>query len=257
MKSIPLIIAAASAALFTVIPSSANAAAPDASGKPFNSWAGRGVVARPGVQISSVAASFTVPKTACTATDAEAGFWVGLDGWTDATVEQAGAIAFCGIRTRSGYKPEYFVFYEMFPKFPVLKHHVSAGDVIVASVSYNSSSGKYFLEVDDKTHPGDSFSASASCPSGHTCRRNSAEVIAEDPGSGGPAKHHFLPNFGTVHFSQVEVISRSGAIGSLKGNSLWSAKESIMEYPGKTVMARPSRRTSGYTAFNVTYHSKG
>jgi hypothetical protein len=66
-----------------------------------------------------------------------------------------------------------------------------------------------------------------------------------------------LANFGTVHFSQVEVISRSGVIGSLEGNSRWSANESIMEYPRHTVMARPSARTSRDTAFSVTYHSKG
>ena len=213
-------------------------------------------LANSGVQIYSVTARFTVPKTTCTAKDALAAIWVGLDGWTDGTVEQTGLYAVCDIHTSSGYKPQYEDWYEMYPKGAVVKHRVSAGDTIVASVSYNSSDGRYFLEIDDRTHPGDGFSTSASCPSGHTCRKNSAEVIAEDP-SGGAAKHHFLANFGTVHFSQVEVISRSGVIGSLGGNSLWSASQITMEYPGKKVMAKPSGRSNGYTAFSVTYHSKG
>jgi hypothetical protein len=239
----------------TVVPSSASPV-PNATSRTSHVWAGWMDLANKGVQFQSVAARFTVPKVTCTAKGEEVDFWVGLDGWTDRTVEQAGVDAFCDIHTGSGYKPEYTDWYEMFPHLPVTEHRVSPGDTIVVSVSHNSSGRTYLLEVDDRTHPANGFNISASCPSGHTCLNNSAEVIAEDPG-GGPPKHVFLPNFGTVHFSEVQVISRSGTIGSLGGNSLWSANEITMEYPGKTVMAKPSARTSRDTAFSVTYHSKG
>lgn len=256
MRFTPLIVAAvsASAALFAAVPASASTAVPNASSLTSNVWAGWMDLANSGVQIYDVTARFTVPKTTCTATNEKAAIWVGLDGWTDGTVEQTGVDAVC-VHTSSGYKMRYYAYYEMFPNKPVPKHLVPMGDTIVASVSYNTD-GKYSLEIDDKTHPGDGLNASASCPRGHTCRKNSAEVIVEDP-AGGAAKHTYLANFGTVRLSQVEVISRSGTIGTLAGNAKWTANEITMEYPHTTKMARTSARTNGDTAFSVTYRSRG
>jgi len=156
----------------------------------------------------------------------------------------------------SGHTPVYRDWYEMLPNKPVYKHRVSAGDTIIVSVTFNSAKGnKYFLVLDDKTHPRESFKASAACPRGQTCQRNSAEVIVEGP-KVGRQHNSLLANFGTVHFSEVEVISRSGRIGSLQGNSLWSANKITMAI-GVTVLAKPSARSARDTAFSVTYHGIG
>jgi hypothetical protein len=221
-------------------------------------WSGWMDLANTNVELYSVAAQFKVPTTTCTAAGAAASFWVGLDGWGNSTVEQAGVDAYCDIKLPSGgYAPHYYDWYEMYPNNTVAEFYVSPGDTIDASVSYNPNDNKYYLQIDDTTHPGDNFSASAYCPGGYTCHKASAEVIAEDPGGGAPNGVN-LANFGTVNFGSIQVISRNGTIGTLEGNNIWSANKITMEYPGTTVMAQPSDRTgSTNNAFSDTYKSAG
>lgn len=224
---------------------------PRATSRTSQVWAGWMDLADANVQLYDVSAQFKVPTTSCPAAGAIAAFWVGLDGWTDNTVEQAGVDAYCVVSTPSGYVPEYFDWYEMYPSNTVSEFYVSPGDTIDVSVSYDSGNGKYYLDVNDKTHPGANFSAPESCPARHTCNKSSAEVIAEDAG-GGVAKGFNLADFHTVGYSAAEVISRSGTIGDLFGNSMWSANQITMKY-GSTVLAQPSARNSTNNGFSVAW----
>jgi Peptidase A4 family len=207
------------------------------------------------VQLTKVTARFVVPTTSCPVAKAASYFWVGFDGWTDQTVEQAGVGAYCIVHSGSSYKPEYFDWYEMYPNKPTEKFTVDPGDTIVATVSYSAATSKYSLQVTDKSHPGASFKVSKACPSGSTCDRASAEVITEDPG-GGPTKAQYLANFHTVTFSHVQVTSSNGTVGGLGTNSQWSGDKVVMEYKSK-VMAKPSPRNSTFTGFSVAFKSKG
>src|ERR1044071_5102244 len=82
-------------------------------------WSGYAVT---GNRFTSVSASWTQPSVTCSAT-AYSSFWVGLDGDTSNTVEQTGTDADC-----SGSTPQYYAWYEMYPKFPVnLKGTVRPG----------------------------------------------------------------------------------------------------------------------------------
>jgi Peptidase A4 family len=260
MRSARLFFAIALASLSAAVPvASASAAVwsavrPAAGSLTSNVWAGWMDRANANVQIYDVAARFTVPRVTCTHRGSDAYFWVGLDGWGNATVEQTGVAAVCE-HTSSGNKPVYVDWYEMYPKRGVVVHPVARGDTIIASVSYDSRNGQYYLQISDRTRPGASFSTHKSCPRGHTCRKAMAEVIAEDPG-GGVKKGVYLANFGTVHFSEAEVISRNGTVGSLEGNNLWSANKITMKYKS-TLMAQPSGRSDHYTAFSVTFKNKG
>src|SRR4029453_4296270 len=135
-------------------------------------WSGYAVT---GSRFTSVSASGTQPTANCSGT-AYSSFWVGLDGDTSNTVEQTGTDADC-----SGSTPQYYAWYEMYPKFPVnLKGTVRPGDHLSASVTTNGS-GSFTL-------------TSTNSPQGWKNPTNgrlkraqlaSAEVIPEAPSSSG------------------------------------------------------------------------
>lgn len=215
-------------------------------------WSGWMDLSNTNVQLRFVAADFTVPTVKCNSVGQSAAFWVGLDGWTDNTVEQDGVDVVC-IQGPGGPIPQYYTFYEMVPESPVGFFGVSPGDHINASVFYDSSIAEYNLVVTDSADSSVNINLDKNCPSGHTCRNNSAEVIAEDPG-GVPNP---LGDFGTVSFSHIAVTSADGTHGTLEGNSLWSSHEIILENAGHMVMAQPSGRLNGATAFTDTFKSAG
>lgn len=231
---------------------------PEATQWTSTTWSGWVDAADTNVELRYVTANFTVPTTHCPSYGAEAGMWVGLDGWysTSKTVEQVGVVAECVIQTPSGVMPAYVSFWEMYPNGPVVKNYVSPGDTIAVSVYFNSSTDQYGLALSDSNTTSPDINVSKYCPSGYTCHNSSAEVIVEDPGNGGPANGNYLANFGKVSFSNIAVTSRNGTHGTLEGNSPWSANEVTMKYNG-IVMAQPSDRTNGYTAFTDTYKSSG
>jgi hypothetical protein len=234
--------------------------APNATKLTSPTWAGWMDLANKGVKFQTVQGKFTVPKVTCTAANEVVSFWVGLDGATfrpheKSTVEQIGVDAQCRA-TSSGVKPQYFDWYEMFPDKKVPVHSVFPNDAMTVSVSHNSVTGKYLMELEDNQHPMDRIRTKPlSCPHGSTCLDHEAEAIVEDPG-GGVAAGVFLPKFGTMHFTEVGVITRSGTTGSLAGNHLWSANQITMKI-ANIVMATPSALNAQHDAFGVTWRDVG
>lgn len=192
-------------------------------------WSGYAVT---GGRYTSVSSSWTEPTATCSAT-AYSSFWVGLDGDTSGTVEQTGTDADC-----SGKTPQYYAWYEMYPKYPVnFSNPVKPGDKLSASVTTNGS-GAFTLKISDSTQNW-TQTVSARLKS---AKLASAEVIAEAPsGSGGVLP---LANFGTVSFS--------GA--SANGAALTSSTpgiDPITMQSGSTVKAQPSSIGNG--SFSVTW----
>jgi hypothetical protein len=191
-------------------------------------WSGYAVT---GNRFTSVSASWTQPKATCSGT-AYSSFWVGLDGDTSNTVEQTGTDADC-----SGSTPQYYAWYEMYPKYPVnLRNTVLPGDKLTASVTTNGSGG-FTLKISDSTQ-GWTNTTTARLKS---AKLASAEVIAEAPSSSGGVLP--LANFGSVSFT--------GA--SANGTSLEKLPnlDPITMQSGSTVKAQPSGISSG--AFSVTW----
>jgi hypothetical protein len=178
---------------------------------------------------TSVAATWNVPAVAASPNDCSAGtfatgeglagFWVGLDGSGDGTVEQTGTAVECYKGSAS-----YWDWYEMYPNPPVVLGSVNPGDEISASVAF--SGGTYFVTIKDITS-GASNSEWNPCPTGSTCLNHSAEVIAEAPGgcAESPGQtcrvtpHHsfyLTPDFQWVRFRHVSVATKtsSGGIGA-------------------------------------------
>jgi hypothetical protein len=153
-----------------------------------------GYVVAPSTPLTDVSATWKVPPVACAKTTAPqaAVFWVGLDGWYSKTVEQAGVEAYC-----SGTTAVYTAWWEMFPTNHITQvFSVRPRDSIVASVHYLN--GIFTITVKDITS-GATSTVNARCASGTTCKRSSAEWIAESPTYG--AASASLPPWSSLTFA--------------------------------------------------------
>jgi len=192
-------------------------------------WSGYAVT---GGRYTSVSSSWTQPAANCSGT-AYSSFWVGLDGDTSNTVEQTGTDADC-----SGSTPQYYAWYEMYPKFPVnLKGTVRPGDHLSASVT-TTGTGSFTLTITDSTQ-GWTNTTNARLKS---AKLASAEVIAEAPSSSGGVLP--LANFGTVGFSGSTV---NGKVLTSSTPGL----DPITMQSGSTVKAQPSGISNG--SFSVAW----
>jgi hypothetical protein len=213
-------------------------------------WSGYADVACGTCAIRYVTASFTMPSVNCknSPDGSFAGFFAGLDGIGDTTVEQVGVSAGC-----SGGSASYLAFYEMFPLAPVGFSGVSPGDAISVAVFYNSTTHRWQLGLTDLTTGGKIATAQA-CPSGSTCRNHSAEVITEAPSN---ASGSVLPlaDFGQANFEAIQVTSRSGTHGALTSNSLWTADSlTMVNSTGTATLAAPGPAYAGQ-AFQDTWRA--
>jgi hypothetical protein len=132
-------------------------------------WSGYAVT---GSDFTYAHGSWHVPQVDCTATpNTYSVFWVGIDGYSDNTVEQTGTASDC-----DGTTAVYYAWYEFFPANPVpLPMTVSPGDVMGAEVKYIN--GEFFISIHDHT-TGVTNTATGVVPG---ALRTSAEFIAEAP----------------------------------------------------------------------------
>ena len=140
--------------------------------------------------------------------------WVGIDGYSDSTVEQIGTEQDVVNGT-----PVYSVWWEMYstgkqqPEQPISSMTIEPGDSITASVQYITSgtyAGDFYLSIVDTSQLNDSFSiyASSSQYQSPLAQRSSAEWIVEAPEVGSNSSN--LANFGSVTFTNAyAVIQRS------------------------------------------------
>jgi hypothetical protein len=188
-----------------------------------SNWSGYVDTPKSGSSFKAVSASYTVPSVNCAKTgssiNAFAYHWVGLDGWSDGTVEQDGVADFCEDGTAS-----YDAWHEMYPAGFSLAFSVTPGDAITSSVTYTASTKIYLLKLTDVTS-GQSFSVSAKCGTSTTCNNSSAEVITEG--------YQSLPTWtGTADFGQenylaADATDAAGTTGSLSDTSAWNDLESV------------------------------
>jgi hypothetical protein len=213
-------------------------------------WAGYAVSSSSG-SVTDVKGSWIVPSLSCSRTTAYAAFWVGIDGYSDNTVEQTGVLAECYQGTAY-----YYTWYEFYPAAPVYVTStvpVSAGNVVYGEVSYSSS--LFTVTLTDET-TSKTFTKALSDSS---ALRSSAEWIAEAPSSG--AQILPLATFGTVSYgldytkltspltNYATVKSVTGTIGSFKS----AVEELEMVTSSLVVKAAPSALTADGESFQVTW----
>jgi len=144
---------------------------------------------------NEVQSTFVQPAVTCPVPGAWTLFWVGFDGFTNNTVEQAGTAAQCS--SGSNPKPAYYAWWEMWPtnNIQVMPITVSPGNSIQATVSYTASNGRYSLNVTDLSNR-QQYTQVTSCAANLQCSRQSAEWIVERPTLNGA--YTPLANWGTM-----------------------------------------------------------
>jgi Peptidase A4 family len=172
-----------------------------ATSEPSYNWSGYADAESGSKTVSSVSAQWVIPYVECPSgpyqyQDAFIAQWVGIDGFSNGTVEQLGTATQCfeGVTY-------YYVWYEMFPAGTIEEGTVACinnnvdcpepGDRVAASVTV-APGGNYTLSLTDFTHRQESFSVTASCPPA-TCVDSSAEWIVERPAFDLPFGFQILP----------------------------------------------------------------
>jgi len=230
-------------------------------------WSGYAVTGSKG-SVTSVTGSWVIPAANCSMTPTGyASFWVGIDGWSSNSVEQIGTDSDCSSGT-----PAYYAWYEFYPHpsfYAGALTNLSVGDVMSATVSYNSKTSEFTATISDlsKSPP---LSYTTTFKS-HSADRSSAEWIAEAPsGSGGVLPLSDFGTFntgydytplapGTNEATVSGVTCPVGFFGTSKctapiGN-VWQSTM-VNEKTG-TNMAVPSSISSDGTSFSVEWISVG
>jgi hypothetical protein len=179
---------------------------------------------------TNVSGRWTIPDVSCPRgsyrnQDAFVAQWVGIDGFSDHTVEQLGTATQCFEDVTY-----YYVWYEMYPGSTVeegtaacINNNVDCpqpGDQVSASVSVTSAGAgenSYTLSLTDFTTPAESFSVTQQCPTA-TCADTSAEWIVERPAVATPFGTQVLPlaDYSKTEFRHASVVS-SGVASSSGG----------------------------------------
>ncbi len=231
-------------------------------------WSGYAVT---GASFTQALGSWIVPAVDCSATPSTySSFWVGIDGYSDSTVEQTGTDSDC-----SGGTPTYYAWYEFYPQPSsyacergrnqscALKN-LTPGDVMQASVTFTPGRlatfapnfGTFTVTITDVTS-GAAFTASAL----GNDERSSVEWIAEAPSS----STGILPlaDFGTVSFGADSTsVANTNYATEGAGNSMpissfgGSVQEIVMIGSGGGNEAVPSALSGDGTSFTVTWYSE-
>jgi hypothetical protein len=157
-----------------------------------SNWGGWAITGAQG-SVSQVAGSWVVPRAYCSGSqdNSQSSIWIGIDGYTSATVEQIGTDSDCvnGV-------PSYYAWYEFYPhNWYTIKMTVSPDQKIWAEVTNDAKKGQFTVKLNNVT-TNKSFSISAKMPS---AKANSAEWIIEAPWTGGILP---LTNFGLIQLGQ-------------------------------------------------------
>jgi len=216
-------------------------------------WSGYAATGGPSA-FTSVIASWTQPSLNCAAepnTTTYSAYWVGLDGYSDQTVEQIGTEANC-VRNQ----PVYSTWYEMYPQNPYevsVSLPVSAGNQVTASVKYTpgtttvnrrgrvtgTTPASYILNLANTT-TGKSFTTSIAAR--QTYSRSSAEVITEAPYSNGILP---LADYGTANYTNATA-------NGLPLGSFANLQNIVMQNPAG-MLSTPSAFDTTNKNFNVTW----
>ncbi len=212
-----------------------------------HNWSGFAVT---GSEFTSAKGSWHVPEVDCTKTpNTYSAFWVGIDGYSDKTVEQTGTGSDC-----AGTTPQYYAWYEFYPANSVVitSMPVKAGDVMGASITF--ASGEFTLSIHDRTS-GAEFHITKALSG---AKRTSAEWIAEAPccTSGGgilPLADYDVGNFGENHTGDTGTdYATDSSVDNKPISDFGSAVEKItMVRTTGVVKSEPSNLSSNGTSFQT------
>jgi hypothetical protein len=205
--------------------------------------------------VTAVSGSWIVPTvTGSSNTTAYSAVWVGIDGYSNGTVEQLGTE-----EDVINGRVQYDAWWEMYstgkgqPEQVISNMTIEPGDSITASVQYISSgtyAGDFELSIVDNSRSNDSFTAyeSSSKLQSPVAQRSSAEWIVEAPTVGNSVAS--ISNFGSVTFTNASA-TINGVTGPIN-DSAWQ-NQAINIGTKSTTLATTSVLTNGGTSFVVSY----
>ena len=197
--------------------------------------------------VTNVYGSWTVPAISANPSDAYAALWVGIDGFSNQTVEQIGT----GHGWVNGAQIDY-AWFEMYPQgaYQLIGFPLNNGDVIGGNVAYI---GNYIFELTLYNYTqGVYYTVPTSYTTSTTAARSSAEWIVEAPYNGGVLP---LANFGTVAFNEcLAVLQR--VVGPVN-NPYWMNDSLVIVDSTGTIkkdLVTPLSKLG--RTFSVTWESK-
>jgi hypothetical protein len=197
--------------------------------------------------VNSVTGSWVSPTlTRNPSEDTYVAVWVGIDGFSDATVEQIGTESACVSGVQSNYA--WVEFYPG-PSRIIRGLTVRNGDTFKASVTYEGGS-LFALSITDVTS-GQSYSTTYNT----IAQRQSAEWVVEAPSSSSQVLP--LANFGTINFSNAQFTDNTGTTYAIDGRGAGTYDTINLDDPNGG-SAKPSglidsAYPQGPSSFSVTY----
>jgi len=194
--------------------------------------------------VTAVTGTWIVPALSPTPDNAYSSIWVGIDGYSNGTVEQIGTEQDWINGTQQNY-----AWFEMYPAgaYLIVGFPVQVGDVITAYVRYMSRN-TFQLTIYNNTKR-----VYAVIPSSYTqssrALRSSAEWIVEAPSSNTgvlPLAHFNNATFGNCY---ATISLSTGAINF----PFWKHDQLTMVTPTGTVKALPSNLTPNGAGFTVAW----
>jgi hypothetical protein len=165
--------------------------------------------------VSAVSGSWIIPTVKPSTDNTYCAFWVGIDGYSNSTVEQIGTEHDC-----INKKVSYYAWFEMYPgaSQEIVDFPLSPGDVISASVKYTSTN-VFTMIISNNTKKITSVIPTKYTKSS-TAKRQSAEWIIE-----APYLNAILPlaDFGTAYLSNCKATIKG--ISGFINNNAWVASE--------------------------------
>jgi hypothetical protein len=195
--------------------------------------------------ISAVKGNWVVPALAPNPSgeNTYVAIWVGIDGYSDNTVEQIGTEQ----EVVNGVQQNY-AWVEMYPQPSHMLFEVNYGDYITASVTFNG--GVFTLSLSDLT-TGQSFSHNYTA----SAQRRSAEWIVEAPYDNGILP---LANFGTAEFDNAQFTDNTGATYAVDDRGAGTYDAITMINPsGETATPSALTDNAGTSSFTVMYGPYG
>lgn len=195
-----------------------------------------------------MSATWTQPAISCTSTNAVAPFWVGLDGFSDSTAEDAGTLAEC-----YGGVAYYYTWWENYPAtgIEVVGTDVHPGDQISASVTKSGST--FTLKVTDATTPS-IRQASPATPDSFTMTESnpSAQAINIVYIHGIPPLFDEADSYYQGDWSIWNVNNALGRNATTEGPITAFSYNEITMISSEGVAAQPSAPFNGGSSFNIS-----
>jgi hypothetical protein len=199
--------------------------------------------------VSRASGQWTVPAVTCTDEDAWSSVWVGIDGFDNGTVQQAGTAQAC-----KGGQAQYFAFYQTYPNplvmLPIL---VRPGDVVSAEIRYLGVLNLYALSLTNRT-----LTLNIALPvtlpeiARSQATRRSAEWVVEAPNT---SDGRILPlaDFGSVTFTDASV-TLNGSQGDINSPA-WENTDITMVNASGGTLAEAGPLNSAGDGFTVHWRT--